>query len=138
MRTRIIAAAASSLLLVFAGLGSASVLAGQQHAAWPCSERPWEKHCKPASTSTVTLPAATIVVTQPAAPPVTVTLPAPPAVTVTLPAPPAQTVTVTTAAKPKAKKPAKKKPARTGNKPRRKHAKTIPPVLVHHGGGVAG
>lgn len=131
MRTRIIAAAASSVLLVFAGLGSASVLAGQQHAAWPCSERPWEKHCKTVSTSTVTLPGTTVVETQPAAPPVTVTLP-PQTVTVTQPAPPATTVTVKL-------KPPKKTPARHGSKPRRKHKTSHPPkTIIHHGGGVTG
>lgn len=109
-----IAAAAVSCLIGAAGLGSAAALAGSERAAWPCSERPQEKHCKKqpsTETITQTLPGETV--TTPAStielPPQTVTLtvttPAPPPTTVTVTSP-AETVTVTT--KVKAKPPAKK------------------------------
>lgn len=97
-----IAAAAVSCMIGAAGFGGALALAGGQRAAWPCSERPWEKHCKPSTgTSTVTVPGTTVTVTVPGTSPptpaqtVTVVTPAPPAqtVTVTTPAPPAKTVT---------------------------------------------
>lgn len=138
-----IAAAAVSCLIGAAGLGSAIALAGTERAAWPCSERPNEKHCKKpprpsTETITQTIPGTTIVETQPAAPPVTVppttitltvTTPAPPPVTVTSPP-----VTVTVKSKPPARKataPKKKRHARH-NVGGREHKP------VHHGGGVTG
>lgn len=81
MKSAVLAAAVSCLIGA-AGFGGAIALAGSDHAAWPCSERPYEKHCT--TTSTGTTPSST-----------TVTVTTPP-VTVTAPAPPAQTVTLTT------------------------------------------
>lgn len=92
-----ILAAAISCMIGILGLGGAYSLAGSERAAWPCSERPWEKHCQ----TTPTVPAiSTVTVTTPGSTTpgatVTVTTPAPPAATVTVTTPgPATTTTVT-------------------------------------------
>lgn len=137
MKSAIVAAAASCLIGA-AGIGSAAALAGGERAAWPCSQRPNEKHCKPSTeTITQTLPGAVTTVTTPAATIVETLPPQVQTVTVTTPAPPAVTTTVVSTVTVRVK--AKKPPAKHGTSPRHHHAtKPKPKPVVHRGGGVTG
>lgn len=142
MKVQVIKVALATVLLSIAGIGSAAALAGGQHATWSCKERPAEKHCKPDTTTTltVTLPGTTVpgvpvtVTSPPVVQTVTVTTPAPPPVTTTLPA---ETVTVKVKVPAKGTSPVKKKAVKKPKKPAPRKG-TKPRDQFHTGGGVTG